>query len=255
MVISDRHRYVFIEVPQTASSALAAELLENYAGRRIFRKHTDYMKFHRSASPEERNYSVLATVRNPLDIVVSKYIKARDDHRDSYGATQVENAPLWHRFRPEAREFAFISRHGSNFDLYLRRFYRHVYNNRACLLPEGAQVLRYERLNEDFTVWLKSIGLDLVRPLPYRHVTEGRGRDYSEWYPPDLRKHALGVFGPYMQRWGYAFPPDWPKREPSRARKILFRADTLFRRFYFRNIHYGWVMPSSQRDRRGDADA
>jgi hypothetical protein len=255
MVISDLHRYVFIEVPQTASTALAAELIENYAGRRIFRKHTDYMTFYGSASSTERGYKILATVRNPLDIVVSKFIKARDDHRNSYGATRVKNAPMGHRFRPEAREFAFISKHGSNFDGYARKFYRYVYNNRACLLPAHAHVLRYEQLNEDFSAWLSSIGLSLVRPLPHRHVTEGRRRDYSEWYQGDLCKHAARVFGPYMLRWGYAFPAGWSEYESSRTQRLLFNADTLLRRFYFRTIHYGWVMPSSKRERRDDTSA
>jgi hypothetical protein len=253
MVISDEHRYVFIEVPQTASSALAAELIENYGGRRIFRKHTDYLEFHRTASAEERSYRVLATVRNPMDIVVSKFIKARDDHRNSYGSAMAADAPFGHRFRPEAREFAFIARHGADFARYVRKFYRHVYNSRACLLPAHAHVLKYERLDVEFPAWLASVGLELARPLPRRHVTDGRGRDFSEWYQGDLRTHAVRVFSPYMLRWGYAFPADWPRLAPSRSRAALFRADTFFRRFYLRHIHYGWVMPSAKREARAES--
>jgi hypothetical protein len=246
VIISDIHRYVFIEVPQTASSALAAELVENYAGRRIFRKHTDYLAFHRTATNAEREYRVLATVRNPLDIVVSKFIKARDDHRNSYGSN-ARGVPWGYRFRPEAREFAFIARHGADFGKYLRKFYPRVYNGRACLLPPQAHVLRYEQLNSDFAAWLHSIGLDLVRPLPHRHATEGKGRDYSEWYDADLREHAVRVFGPYMRHWGYEFPANWPESAPSWARDSLFKADSLVRRFYLRHVHYGWVMPAARR--------
>ena len=248
MVISDVNRYVFVEVPQTASSALAAELVENYAGRRIFRKHTDYMEFYRSATAAERHYRVLATVRNPLDIVVSKFIKARDDHRSSYGSGIGRGAPWGHRFRPEAREFAFISKHGPDFEKYARRFYSRVYNSRACLLPEHAHVLRYERLDVEFPAWLESIGLGLVRPLPHRHATEGRGRDFWDWYQGELRRHAVRVFAPYMRRRGYQFPADWPKIDQSPTKEALFRADTLLRRFYLRHVHYGWVMPSATRE-------
>jgi hypothetical protein len=248
MVISDRHRYVFVEVPQTASSALAAELIENYAGRRIFRKHTDYLRFHRSATPEEREYRVLAAVRNPLDIVVSKFVKARDDHREVYGSNRSRSAPWGYRFRPEAREFAFIAKNGPEFDKFVRRFFRRTYNNRACLLPPHAHVLRYERLNEDFQKWLGSIGLEAVRPIPFRHRTEGKDRNFEEWYAGDLRRHAVRVFGPYMRRWGYDFPPDWPKVPVSAAAEAMFRADTVLRRFYLQNIHYGWVMPAARRE-------
>lgn len=250
MVISDLNRYIFVEVPQTASTALAAELIENYGGRRIFRKHTDYLEFYRSASKEERNYRILATVRNPLDIVVSKFVKARDDHRNRYGSSREHNAPWGYRFRPEAREFAFISRHGPNFDAYVRKFYPRLYNSRACLLPDHAHVLRFERLNEDFAKWLNALGLRLVRPLPLRHATEGRDRKFATWYQGELRGDAVRVFGPYMRRWGYDFPWDWPNVEPSAKEELLFNFDTALRRFYFRRIHYGWIMPRARRNQR-----
>jgi hypothetical protein len=249
MVISDVNRYVFVEVPQTASSALAAELIENYGGRRIFRKHTDFQQLYRSASPEERKYRVLATVRNPLDIVVSKFVKARDDHRNAYGSNKLRGAPWGYRFRPEAREFAFISKHGADFDKFVRRFYRRTYNSRACLLPDHAHVLRYERLNEDFSEWLEASGIRLARPIPFRHKTEGKDRSFGEWYVGDLRRHAVRVFGPYMRRWGYDFPGDWPKFPVSSGAEFMFKADTVLRRLYLRNIHYGWVMPAARRER------
>lgn len=249
MVISDTNRYVFVEVPQTASSALAAELVENYDGRKILRKHTDYLTFYRFASAKERSYRILATVRNPLDILVSKFVKARDDHREAYASNKLRGAPWGYRFRTEAREFAFISQHGPDFDKYVRRFYRRIYNNRACLLPDHTRVLKYERLNEDFAEWLSAIGLRLVRPLPWRHATAGRDRDFTASYQGDLRRHAVRVFGPYMRRWGYVFPSDWPHVELSAKAEMLFKVDTALRKFYFRKIHYGWVMPRVRRDR------
>lgn len=243
MVISDVNRYVFIEVPQTASSALAAELIANYDGRRIFQKHTDYQRFFQSATEDERGYRVLACVRNPLDIVVSKFVKARDDHRSRYGKRAESGTPLWHRFRPEAREFAFISRHDADFGAYLRKFYAHTYNSRACLLPHSAHVLKYERLNEDFSAWLASLGLALLRPIPVIHATEGKQRNFEDAYTDELRCHAVRVFGPYMRRWGYPFPDGWSVGGRSAIHEWYFRADNLLRRFYMHRIHYGWVMP------------
>lgn len=250
MIISDVNQYVFVEVPQTASTALAAELIEHYGGRRILRKHTDYFEFYRSATNRERRYRILATVRNPLDIVVSKFVKARDDHRDRYGSHQEHGAPWGYRFRPEAREFAFISKHGADFDAYVRKFFPRVYNSRACLLPKHAHVLRYERLNEDFSDWLGTIGLKMARPLPLRHATSGRDRDFTSWYRGDLREHAVQVFGPFMRQWGYDLPPDWTQSDYSPKGDVLFRIDTALRRFYFRRVHYGWVMPRANRERR-----
>lgn len=247
MIISDEHRYVFIEVPQTASSAVADELVENYRGRRILRKHTDYSEFLRSASERERQYSVLATVRNPLDIVVSKFAKARDDHRDRYHESTVAGAPWGYRFRPEAREYAFIAKRGADFGAYVRKFYPRIYNSRACLLPDHAHVIRYENLNMELTAWFRSIGLEMLRPIPWRHATPGRQRDFSESFQGELRAHAIRVFGPYMRRWGYEFPPDWAAAGELRRGELAFRLDTALRRFYFRRIHYGLIMPRARR--------
>jgi hypothetical protein len=254
MVISDSHRYVFVEVPQTASTALAAELIDHYGGRRILRKHTDYGEFLRTATPEERQYRVLATIRNPLDIVVSKFVKARDDHERAHGKDKLPGTPWGFRFRPEARERAFMAKHGPDFDRFVRRFYPRVYNSRACLLPRGAHVLRYERLNEDFAAWLKSIGVQSVGPIARKNITGGRDRSFAEWYQGDLQGHAVRIFGPYLLQWGYELPEGWPENRPSRMQWLRFRVDTLIRRFYLTHIHYGWVMPPASRAARTESD-
>lgn len=255
MIISHTHRYLFIEVPQTASSALATELVRKYEGRRILVKHADYAEFLRRSTAEERAFRVLATVRNPLDIVVSKFVKARDDHKRLYGASEMRSAPWGFRFRPEARERAFIAKQGADFEKFVRHFYGRVYNNRACLLPASACVLRYENLNDDFAGWLRSVGIEMVRPIPLKNQTTGRERAFADWYAGDLRRHALRVFGPYMRRWGYAFPADWPESEASRVTETWFNVDTIVRRFYMQKIHYGWVMPSAnQRKKKATPD-
>ena len=247
MVISHVNRYLFVEVPQTASTSLAEELVKHYGGHRIFRKHTDYDEFLRGASAAERQYRVVATVRNPLDIVVSKFVKARDDHGHHYTEQNMREAPWGFRFRPEAREWAFISSHGPDFDAFVRKFYRRTYNNRACLLPPHAHVLRYENLNEDFAEWLQKIGLPSAGPIPRRNPTEGRKSDFADWYTGDLRRHASRIFGPYLQQWGYALPADWPATAVTSFDRLLFRSDTALRRFYLRHIHYGWIMPGNSR--------
>ena len=247
MVISHVHRFLFVEIPQTASTALAAELVNHYGGHRILRKHSDYSEFLRGASPAERQYRVLATVRNPLDIVVSKFLKARDDHGHNYSDRKPRKAPWGFRFRPEARERAFIARHGPDFSAFVRKFYRRTYNNRACLLPAHAHVLRYESLNEDFAAWMSKVGLQLVGPIPLRNPTEGRDRKFSDWYTGDLRAHASRIFGPYLRQWGYVLPADWPEFSISAVDEFFYRIDGVLRRFYLKHIHYGLIMPRGRR--------
>lgn len=54
MIISHEHRYVFVEVPRTGSSAINRELRERYGGVRILTKPATYEEFARQASDDER---------------------------------------------------------------------------------------------------------------------------------------------------------------------------------------------------------
>ncbi|MFN3939913.1 MAG: hypothetical protein ACK4IY_04960, partial [Chitinophagales bacterium] len=61
MIISDKHKYVFVELPQTASSAIAKELVAMYDGKEILFKHalyrTDFLKF---ANEAQKKYRVIS---------------------------------------------------------------------------------------------------------------------------------------------------------------------------------------------------
>ena len=84
MVISHKHKYLFIQIPQTASSAIAKELCEIYNGSHILRKHSHYFEFEQQASPDEKKYFAFAGIRNPLDTTVSVYYKFLTNHRQKF---------------------------------------------------------------------------------------------------------------------------------------------------------------------------
>ena len=79
MIISHEYKYLFIEIPLTASWAIQLELCQFYGGAPILHKHATYAEFRNIASEEELNYLVFATVRNPLDKIVSRYHKIVND--------------------------------------------------------------------------------------------------------------------------------------------------------------------------------
>jgi hypothetical protein len=84
MIISHEHKLVFIEIHLTASWAIHNELCQNYRGKPILHKHATYAEFRRHATDEELDYFVFATVRNPLDKIVSTYHKLKNDHKEVY---------------------------------------------------------------------------------------------------------------------------------------------------------------------------
>jgi len=54
---------------------------------------------------------------------------------------------------------------------------------------------------------------------------------------------------PYLVLWSRlgAFPQEWLTSGPVSGNELAFKVDTALRRFYFRHIHYGWIMPRTQR--------
>ena len=54
MIISHKHKYVFIELPMTGSTAINNELRENYDGIYVLKKHSSYRDFLKDATEAEK---------------------------------------------------------------------------------------------------------------------------------------------------------------------------------------------------------
>jgi hypothetical protein len=205
VIISDTHRYVFIEQPHTACTAIHAELREHYGGRTKLEKHATYADFLRVATPAEKRYFVFSGIRDPLDEAVSLYFKYKTDHRRKYskGISQQTLSPI------QRAAYGLIVEEDADFAHYLRRVYHRPYDNNTLIHHKRMdQVIRFEHLQEDLSRTLASLGLEQVRPLPQVNKTGERGT-YLDYYPEELRAHAAKIFGPFMRKWGYRLPADW----------------------------------------------
>ena len=225
MIISDTHRYVFIEQPHTACTAIQAELREHYDGRTMLDKHATYADFLAVATPAQKRYFVFSGIRNPLDEAVSLYFKYKTDHRQKY-SRGIRNQTL----SPVQREaYGLVAAAEADFARYLRRVYRRPYDNNTLIYHKRMdQIIRFEHLQEDFSLTLARLGLEQVRPLPLINKTEERGT-YLDYYPDDLRAHAARIFGPYMEKWGYALPADWVGVKVPRSAVVYFRLRGVIR--------------------------
>lgn len=239
MVISDEHRYLFVEVPNTGSTAVAQELCCNYAGRSILHKHAHYPEFRRQAGAAQMNYFVFSTVRHPLDTVVSIYFRYKTNKQGCYTdpTQRVENRGfVTQRMRSK---FAFVNSRAGTFPRFVRRYYRLPYDSWTSLSHQSFDyVMRFEALQSDFSQVLSVLGLSQVRELPLVNRTKGRMREFGPYYPPDLRRRVQWVFGPYMRQWGYSFPSDWPEAKPSPGSGTMFRLLAIFRRVYWGSVKW-----------------
>jgi len=240
MIIGREHKYLFVELPRTASTAISHELREMYGGESILRKHATYLDFLKTASSEEREYFVFAGIRNPLDDAVSLYFKYRGDHKQKFTAL-AENRRKKRRLAEYAAaiKFRFIRQHEADFPTYFKRFYKIPYNTWSDLSHKQFDfVIRFENLQNDFARALELIGIEQKRPLPQVNKTGGKSRDYLSYYTPEIIPRAKRVFGPYMRQWGYSFPPEWGDEPTPWLTQVEYGFYNRFRNIYWRYVRY-----------------
>lgn len=232
MIISNRYRYVFIEIPHTASTAIRNELIEYYDGVSIYSKHAPIDLFIKKASNNEKSYFKFTSIRNPLDIVVTRYFKRKTDHQGFF-----TNSIHWKEFgghitQKARREFNFIKNNNATFAEYFKKFYKLPFDNYCNPSPNQFDfIIRYENLQEDFSKLLKILGIRQIRDLPIINKTEGKSNQYLDYYLPEIINKAIWVFAPSMKEWGYTFPEHWEGIKGYRSSQFIFLL--LKKRKYF----------------------
>ena len=239
MIISHTHKYLFVEIPHTGTTAISQELCDLYGGKRILRKHAYYQEFLKVASSEEKRYFVFAGVRNPLDEAVTRYFKLKTNHGGIYTDPRRRIWSGGHVTANSLRRYRFVKDNSADFATYFARFHRLPFNNLCSLLPrELGFVLRFENLEEGFAEVLRLLGIEQKRPLPVVNKTGGRGRDFWSYYTPEVRDRAIWVFGPFMRTWGYDFPPEWGDVPIPWFSRAPFHIVDAGREFYWRNLKW-----------------
>ena len=229
MIISHKHKYVFVELPQTASSAIARELKENYDGQEILFKHALYSTdFLKHASETEKKYKVISGLRNPMDICVSNYFKFKTDHENRYSQPKM----LQHGFLRKyimrwwnRKQYQSIKK-GESFEDFFMRAYSVPYASWSIIEHKRMDhIIRFENLNADFAEALKIIGVAKVRDIPVANKTAEKTKTFWEYYETDkAKKRAKYIFGPYLKRWNYNFPASWNTIKQPPTSNILYRA-------------------------------
>lgn len=208
MIVSRKNRYVYLQLPMTGCTAVGRELVENYDGEEVGRKHSRLAEFLKSANQDEREYFVFGNVRNPFDRIVSHFEKFRSDH-DGYltgGHQSYTSAPI---LNYQLKRYRYIQQSGATFSNYFRKFYKAIDPKLPPpILPldRAAKLLRFESLASDFHEAIEAVGLEPVRTLPVRNVTTKESADYEQYYDAGCRKLAVAALGPWARHWGYDVP-------------------------------------------------
>ena len=209
----------------TGSTAVADELVSNYDGVRILRKHA--LPFELRKTDIRSNYFIFTNIRNPLDRLVSVYLKTINNHNQKFTHNTYTGLfgklfflRMTLRYRNAITNSTFYN-FISNIPLYDEQL--------RLYIDQCGKIIRFETLVDDFADVIDYLGLKLVRPLPVRNPTEGKKSFMTYYDTPLIRMEAIRKLGPYMSQSLYTFPADWDAPRPSLTSNILFNVMSVLR--------------------------
>jgi len=234
MIISDKNKYLFVELPRTGTTAISKEFIANYDGENIYWKHAPLNKFLQNASAEQKSYFVFACMRNPVDRTFSLYNKLLNDHGNEYSVLKKKrftNLQAWYFYR----QYSFIKKNIAFFVEYLKRFYL-VTPYDDWVSPDFSlfhKIIRFENLNEDFKNTLGAIGLELKRELPSVNTTRKMSSISKEFDNASINL-LNRVFGVYLQKMGFQLPNGLSNLRITKAMLIKYDFFHFFKAIYWK---------------------
>lgn len=223
MIISHKYRFLFVEVPHTASHSISEQLIAHYGGEPILRKHANVTQFLGMASAAEKSYFRFATVRNPLDSATTDFSKLKGNHKEQFTnpAMLIENGG--HVTADHLREFKFIQDNDADFSVFFAQFRNRLYNNWFLIGDRNYDfVIRFEDLQSGFSRVLDKLGVEQAESVPHVNRTKAKKGSYLDFYTSDIYQQAVRCYGPFMRKWGYQIPDSWGDIKIPRFSQVQF---------------------------------
>jgi len=201
MIIGRQHKYLYVEVPQTGSSAIARELCELYGGEKVLNNHAWLSHAKRQLEEDFSDYLIVSGRRHPLDRIVSTYEKYRGRHKSHDEVGQWPGGGARH-----ADRYAWVHRSNASFETYFTRYHRFWDAKAPRPWTHGRlvdHVIRFEHLNDDFQAMLTRLGIEPVRDLPLVNKTHLKNAGFETYYTDEIRALAAAAYGPWCEFWGY----------------------------------------------------
>jgi hypothetical protein len=238
MIVSDKHKFVFVELPRTGTTAIRRVMLDEFEGNEVLFRHAPYSQYLMRIKKSETGYSVIGTKRNPLDRTVSLFLKMKNDQQE-YFSKRLQLRKGWSINKwLMLRIFRFVRQEGTTFEMFLDRYYGIMpYDDWASMdNVHYDYTIRFENIEEDFNRIMQSIGVEQPPILPKANVTS-KQQEYTAFYDtPQLRIKAQRIFGMYMKTMNYDFPGDWPAYTPTGMDWFRFRLFHRFKSFFWQRI-------------------
>jgi hypothetical protein len=242
MIISHKHKYIFIQIPRTASTAIGDELCLNYDGKRILDKHSLYFEFEKVANAEEKKYFVFACVRNPLDGIVGQYYKYKCNHMETFTTPKYwrKNGGNGWVTNKQLSQYNWLIEKNASFADFFLKYYRTPYDSWISIdVNKYDYVMHFESIEQDFNKVLNLLKISQKRPLPFRNKTSRPDQDILSHFIPEIQKQAVFIFGPFMKKWEYELPEEWNSQSIPLLSQIEFELLGIVRNFHRKYLRKG----------------
>lgn len=236
MIISHKHKYLFVQTPHTGCTAIGKELIEHYDGEGILFKHAKYHHFLNRTNLNHKEYFVFSSIRHPFDEVISLYFKLLSDHANYSDPKNWTRNGGW-LSEHGLKQFMFVHDNKASFEAYLDRYFQLPFVNWTVLDHKKFDyIMRYETLQQDFANVLSKFNIKQLRPIPLVNPTD-KNKGFTVPDTSSFKDKILFIFGPIMKYWEYEFDPALNINLRPWIRSMLcFRFNVLLRSIYWRYL-------------------
>ena len=228
MILSHKHRFIYIKTIKTASSSIEAMLSRICGPEDVITPTSDHLMTGERRAPQNYRLNHPLVPKRPLirklllrperyyhptigfyEHIPASRIKAYvgDEIWNSYYKFTFERNPWdkqvsWYVYKTKSKA------HRPSFDSFMANKDRAYVWNYSLYTIDGETAVdflgRYENLNEDLAHALKTIGIENAAPLQ-KHNVFRNGADYHKFYNDKTRKLVEDWYAPEIEMFGYEF--------------------------------------------------
>ena len=174
MIISKEHKYIFIGIPFSGSTAISSELCLLYGGEPILNKHANIQMLHGSGL-DLSSYTVAAVLRNPVDTLRTYYYKLKSPPDGYYNEARFNVEQGGHIRKKDRKRYAAVQAGNLTFTQFINRYHRLPYDTFFSLnKPYLNCIIRFADLNNSFRAFLLQCGIEPQRDLPVMNRSEAK---------------------------------------------------------------------------------
>jgi hypothetical protein len=220
MLLSLKHRFLFVHIAKTGGTSVRAALQglrwrDPWVWPMILCSRLSHLSGHRIATKLPRHAKVVAAkevlpreffeelfkfafVRNPWDLQVSSFHHIRRERPQYLGGHRDFDSFLRWKLDPE-RPYQY------HLDTSMELQTDYLVDLHGQVVVDF--IGRYERLREDFAESCRRIGIR-EPTLPHQRRANDRSKDYRGYYTEETAEMVARHFAPDIEMLGYAFDPD-----------------------------------------------